>query len=319
MVMRVGLIQVDGKLPNLALMKLSSWHKNLGDERTIIKPSTISSLLVKFDKVYISSIFLENKDFTINLVRQFKNIDVEVGGTYFPKTLPYEVEHTMPDYELFDCDYSIGFTTRGCIRKCPFCVVWRKEGYIRENCDIYEFWNSEHKHLILFDNNILALPDHFKRVSEQIIRENLTVDFNQGLDIRLINDENAEILAQLRVRPELRFAFDDVKTEKQVIEGLETLKRHGIKKRIFFYVLVGFNSTIEEDLYRLNLLRKLNQIPYVMRYRTCRSKKKYNDLAAWANMQRFFRAMTFERFQECRDNPKLVRLYKKERDNNIND
>lgn len=300
--MKVLLIDIDSIIPNLALMKLSTYYKRRGD-------TIFLNELLNPDEVFISCIFKENRAKALGITRMF-NCPVEIGGYGISdKTLPDEIEHIMPDYALYNCNYSLGFTTRGCIRKCPFCIVWMKEGYIRENCDIYEFWNPQHKHIVLFDNNILALPDHFKKISEQILREGLTVDFNQGLDIRLLDDENTKILKKLKIKPELRFAFDNINLEDEVVKGIETLKRNGIN-RSMWYVLVGFNSTIEEDLYRLKLLKKHNQTPYVMRYETCKGKKIYADLAGWVNQQRFFKTMSFKRFQECRRNRNLVNCYK---------
>lgn len=300
----IGLIQIDGSLPNLALMKLSSWHRSKGDKVRLLKDSVISQRLINFDKVYISCIFEENKEKAIKIQKQFKN--AELGGIGVnSKRLPVEIEHTMPDYETFDCNYSLGFTTRGCIRKCKFCKVPRHEGLIRPHTDIYEFWNRKHKHIVLLDNNILASPEHFKKIAKQILKEDLSIDFNQGLDIRLIINDNAKILSSLNVQPEYRFAFDDISIKSEVLRGIKTLKKNGIN-RSMFYVIVGFNSTIEEDMQRLNLLKEHGQRAYVMRYKSCKGKKIYNDLSAWVNQTRFFMSMDFERFVECRENRSLV-------------
>jgi len=302
---KVLLIDVDSKIPNLALMKISAWHKKQGDEVYLNEVHNPN-------KVYISCIFDENKAKALGIIKIFKmfNCFVEIGGYgVSDRKLPKEIEHIMPDYDLFNCSYSIGFTTRGCIRKCPFCIVWRKEGNIRVNSDIYEFWDRRHKHIVLLDNNILALPNHFEKISRQILKEKLTVDFNQGLDIRLLDNKSANLLKKLKVKPELRFAFDDIKIENEVIKGLKILKKNGIN-RAMWYVLVGFNSTIKDDLYRLQLLKENGQHTYVMRYKTCRGKKIYNDLAAWASQPQFFKSMTFERFRECRKDRSLVNQWK---------
>jgi len=293
---------VDSKIPNLALMKLSAHHKKQGDEVFLNATNT-------YDKVYLSCIFEKNKSKALGMALMYNN--VEVGGYAVSNVrLPENIEHIMPDYSLYNCDYSIGFTTRGCIRNCPWCIVPKQEGKIRKNCDIYEFWNPEHKRIVLFDNNILALPSHFKRVSEQVQKEKLSVDFNQGLDVRLLTDEFAEILSQLKLTGgEPRFAFDSLAVENEVVRGIETLQKHGIK-RAKWYVLVGFNTTKEEDLYRLHLLKKYNQTPYVMRYKTTWGNRDYADIASWANQTRFFRKMSFERFVECRRHRGLVSQFK---------
>src|SRR3990167_4197549 len=118
----IGLIQIDGTLPNLALMKLSAWHKKQGDKVILMKDKEPSNRLIEFDKVYISCIFEENKEIALRVAKQFKN--AEIGGIGVnADRLPEEIEHLMPDYDTFDCDYSLGFTTRGCIRNCYFCKV----------------------------------------------------------------------------------------------------------------------------------------------------------------------------------------------------
>jgi len=307
--MKVGLIQIDGDLPNLALMKLSTYHKQRGDSITLMIDKTISTRLINFDLIYISCIFEENKDTALNIQKQFNN--AVIGGIGVNKSiLPSDIEHIMPDYDLYDCDYSIGYTTRGCIRDCEFCKIPKVEGIIRSVADIYEFWDRRHKHIVLFDNNILGSPKHFKKISEQIIKENLSVDFNQGLDIRLLNERNIKILKKLNIKPYLRFAFDSIEIENDVIKGLELLKKYKINWNMW-YVLVGFDTTLEQDFHRLNILKKYKQKPYVMRYKTCRDKKIYNDMASWGNQKQFFYSMDFETFVRCtKDRSELDRKIK---------
>lgn len=298
---RVLLIQADGKLPNLALMKIAAYHKD--DDIDLIRGIEISSRLYTPDVVYISCVFSENRDAVIKMSKQFPRSEVHIGGSGvdLAAALPDEIEHLMPDYDLFGCDYSMGFTSRGCIRACPFCVVPTKEGSITAVADIYEFWNPTHTHIVLCDNNILALPEHFRHVADQISDENLTVDFNQGLDIRLLTSENVDILASLRIKPNLRFSWDNTKSESAVLRGVQLLRDAGIKRSQFF-VLSGFDSTFEDDLYRLNRLKEEGQRAYLMRYNTVRGKREYNDLAAWANQPAFFSKMTFQEFQTARTN-----------------
>ena len=292
--MRISLIDVDGKIPNLALMKLSAYHKSKGD--------TVGFNITDPNKVYISCIFKKNRSQALGLSKMF-NCDVVFGGSGINyNKLPDEIEHTMPDYDLYPSEYSMGFTSRGCFRNCDFCIVCDKEGSLKPNSDIYEFYDSRFSHMVLLDNNILGLKYHFKKVSKQIIDNSLSVDFNQGLDIRLINDNNAKILSDLRVKPDYRFAWDNIKDEDKILKGIKILKDHNIS-HCLFYVLVGFNSTKEDDLYRLNKLKELDQRAYVMRYQ---KNRFYNDLSAWANQQRFFMSMDFDRFVECRHNRKLV-------------
>lgn len=292
--MKIKLIDVDSIIPNLALMKISSYSKKEGHE--------IGFNIIDPDVVYVSIVFKKNKWKGKGIKKMFPDCDVKIGGSgYSYDILPYEVEHCMPDYNLYNIDYSMGFTTRGCIRKCSFCIVPQKEGDIKINANLNEFWNPNHKHIMLLDNNILAVPYHFKNIANQLFENNLTVDFNQGLDIRLINNENANILSKLRVKPSLRFAFDDLDYEDQVRNGIKILKENGINHSNF-YVLVGYNTTIEEDRKRLDILKELDQRVYVMRYEKCRGKRIYNDLASWANQPQFFIKYPFEKYCELRHN-----------------
>jgi len=293
--MNVLLIDVDSKIPNLALMKISAYHKKRGDQ--------VGFNIGDPDRVYASIVFSKNKWKGNGIKSMYPDAIVNVGGSGFSldNKLPNEIEHNMPDYDIYNLDYSMGFATRGCIRKCDFCFVPKKEGGIKINADIFEFWDQKHKHIMLLDNNILAIPDHFKNIANQLIENNLTVDFNQGLDIRLINNENANILSKLRVKPSLRFAFDDISYEKEVRRGIKILKTKDINHSNF-YVLVGYNTTIKEDMKRLETLKDLDQRAYVMRYDKCRGKRIYNDLASWANQPQFFMKYPFEKYCELRHN-----------------
>lgn len=298
--MNIGLIQVDGKMPNVALMKLSAWHKSRGDYVSVMYGDVVATRLIEFDKIYISVIFEDNKDKALQLQKQFKV--AEVGGVGVNNNqLPDEIEHMMPDYDAFKCDYSMGFTTRGCLRNCDFCKVRQQEGMIREHTDIYEFWDRRHNHIEILDNNILAMPHHFEKIANQIIKENLTVNFNQGLDIRLITDQNAKLLKKLRVRPCCKFAFDSMDIEPYIKKGVKILRRNGINCSLF-YVLVGFNTTIDQDLHRLEVIKELDMRPYVMRYKTCKGEKEYYYLSNWANQQQFFMKKSFEEFKIFKKN-----------------
>ena len=289
MVKNIGLIQIDGDLPNLALMKLSAWHKKMGDKVTIMKDKTICSRLTPFDKVYISCIFEENKKVAEEISEQFNN--VEIGGVGVNNNkLPYEIDHIMPDYEGFNWNYSLGFTTRGCIRKCNFCKVHNHEGYIKENCDIYEFWNPKHKEIIIQDNNILALPEHFKKIAKQIKENNLIVDFNQGLDHRLLTPELCEILLSLRHKQEIRFAFDNVAYKKSVLKAIKMLRKAGLKDwRTRWYVYIGEKDNFESVYERMKLLRDNKQAVYVMRDKKVAKNPLFVAMASWGNTMGAFK------------------------------
>jgi len=288
----IGLYDIDSKIPNLVLMKLSAWHKKQGNNVELFMP------MKKYDWVYASQIFTDSKP--------LYHYD-EIGGSgtqNWDKVLPPEIEHIMPDYDLYPkMDYSVGFTTRGCLRHCDFCFVPLKEGMIRINTDIYEFWDKRHKRIVFLDNNATAQTLHLIKILKQVQKESLTCEFNQGLDIRLLTKDIVEELKKTKLS-ELWFAWDNIKTELQVIRGINLLKEAEIKN-FRFYVLVGFDSTFEEDLYRFEKLKslnkelKLNIRPYCMRFKDCRGKSEYIRLAEWVNMPQFYSKMTFEQFKQA--------------------
>ena len=286
--MKVLLINIDSKIPNLALKKIEKYHLDKGDEVLWNFP------LMPADKTYVSIVFDWNRE----QAKQYPNAEIGGSGYDLQTTLPPEIDKVKPRI-------NIGFTTRGCIRKCSFCIVPEKEGKIRIEGDIYDIWDGKSKELMILDNNILALPKHFKKVCSQIRKEKLKVDFNQGLDIRLLTDEIAKSLNSIKHKSDLRFAWDNINDEKYILKGIEILKRKNCK-RAMFYILVGFNSTIDEDLYRFRKLKELGQRVYCMRHKKVKGKRLYNDLSSWVNQQRFFNSMTFKRFQECRIDRSLV-------------
>lgn len=246
--MKVLLISVDGQKPNLPLMKISGLHKKRGDSVDLRK--CFSGMLglphPDPDKVYVSCIFSQNRSLALSVANMF-NCEVEIGGYGVnDKQLPYDIEHQMPDYSLYGIEYSIGFTSRGCIRKCPWCIVPQKEGMIRDHAPIDEFYVPKWHKLILWDNNFLASPKWENNLHEIIVRK-IRICFNQGLDIRLIDASTANLLSKTHYcddqfkRPRLYFSFDLPNIEAEVVEGIEVLKKAGIKtQHLMFYVLVGY-------------------------------------------------------------------------------
>ena len=284
--MKILLVDADSKkgFPNLALMKLSAWHKQQKDSVELIKGTPTTTPLEHYDKVLISCIFYQNKEAVLDYASQFDNVIVGGSGVDIELTLDNDIEHIMPDYSLYDIDYSLGFTSRGCIRNCGFCIVPDKEGFIKDNAPISEFLHPDHKKVILLDNNFQASP-RWRENIDFIVEHNLKVNFNQGLDIRLLDKEFAEALTSIKSyswtfkRKGLHFAFDDLRYEKQVWVGIDLLERVGIDlKDVLFYVLIGFNTTEEEDLYRINSLYERGVHPYVMPYNQHKSK-----LTRWVN------------------------------------
>ncbi len=173
-------------------------------------------------------------------------------------------------------------------------MVAEKEGGMRIEGEIYDIWDGKSKDIVLLDNNIFALPQHFKLVCSQLRKEKIRVDFNQGLDHRLLTEDKVKELKSLS-HIEYRFAYDDIKMKSQVIKTIKLLRKYGIN-RCNWYVLVGFNSTFQEDLARLNLLRDLNQNAYVQRYNAYQADRKYIPLAQWTNQHHIFKVMTWGQF-----------------------
>jgi hypothetical protein len=301
--MNVLLVDVDSKIPNLALMKISAYHKKQNHNVVLHRGLTISSTIEKPDVVYISCIFTKNRAAARRLARQFPEAEVHLGGSgiNLSTTLPDEIEHLKPDYNLYqEINFSLGYTSRGCSRNCRFCIVPKKEGKPHAVADIYDFYNPKFKRMVLLDPNIFSVPhDHFKKIARQIIKEGIQeIEFNAGLDIRLIDDEKAKLLKEMHIQ-QPKFAWDNIDDEYSVLRGIEILRKHGIKRSVF-YVLTGFDSTFEEDLYRLLKLKSLGQRPYLMRFEAARSdkeNKEYIYLAAWANQPQFFETMSFDEYK----------------------
>jgi len=203
--------------------------------------------------------------------------------------LPAEIERIRPLINL-------GFTTRGCIRQCEFCVVPEKEGGIRVIGDLIDLWDRQGEVITVLDNNILAMPEHFELICKQAQERKLRIDFNQGLDHRLLTDDIAAEMKKTRHKGEWRFAFDHPDMIDGIKVTLRILLKHGIK-RTFWYVLVGYNTTLDEDLFRLNYLRVKGQTVFVQRYNKDEATLR---LSQWANQHNMFKAMTYWQFLKIR-------------------
>jgi len=264
--MRVGLVQVDGSMPNLALMKLSAWHKSQGDEvvfRTLNHP---------IDKLYISCIFTKNAAQAKGIGLLFPEAEVVFGGYGISGvSLPDRVEHTYPDYELYGIDYAMGYTSRGCIRKCPFCFIPKYEGMIREHSPFEEFWRGQEK-MVLLDPNFLASPKRYEKL-EWLREKGIKINFNQGLDLRLVNEKAGELLREIKAMTHTfksrmyHFAWDNIKDEEKIKRGIEILKGAGIPvSYMMVYFLIGYDSDFENEMYRFEELRKMGVHPFAMVY-----------------------------------------------------
>ena len=279
--MRIGLIDVDGhNYPNLPLMKLSAWHKQQGDTVEWYEP--FNGLIKPFDKVYMSKVF----SFTAYYDLPIYADEIEKGGTGYcietvngkeifheewNKNLPYEIEHIYPDYSLYPeetKDTAFGFLTRGCPRNCSFCIVGKKEGLCSVKvADLSEFWGGQ-KNIVLCDPNILACKE-WKDLLQQLIDSKAKVDFNQGLDIRMMNEEKAEMLSQIPIKA-IHFAYDRIE-DKDFIEPKFKVFRQKSKVNphdLQVFVLTGDRErrVTEDDLHRIYWLKENGYAPYVMIY-----------------------------------------------------
>lgn len=286
--MKIGLIDIDSKMPNLALMKLSAWHKAQGDDVELTMPTFAAG----YDKVYLSKIF------TWTIISGLPP-NVEYGGTgiNIKAKLPDETESLCPDYSLYPgMDYSLGFLTRGCPNHCPWCFVPKKEGGIRPAADIEDF--LRHKRAILLDNNVLA-HEHGIRQIEKIARLEVRIDFNQGLDARLIDDAVARLLSRVKWIRAIRMACDSKAMEKEVERAVNTLRRNGVTRELWCYMLVQDN--IEEAHERAEFLRGLNVMPFAQPYRPPDGKKpskKAKDFARWVNHRAIFNSVKWEDYKK---------------------
>jgi hypothetical protein len=312
--LKILLIDYDGKIPNLALMKLSSWHKQQGDE------VHLNSYPGKPDKVYISTLFTWNRPKVEKLLQVYP--DAEIGGTGWDihKNLPAEIEAYKPDYDLYTVadvlprirggiatkaskikkaqeiiNAGIGFTSRGCIRKCGFCIVPAKEGRLHQVSEIKDIINPRSNVLILLDNNLTADPDCIEKLRE-IRDRGLVIDITQGIDIRLMTPEIAQALSGVKILRSLHYAWDLMTFERQVLEGIKILAEHVKTWRHMCFILTGFNTTFEEDMYRFRRLRELHVDPYVMPYNKEYPSSKHRHFARWVN-GRIYKKCSFEDYE----------------------
>ena len=307
--MKIGLIDVDGhNYPNLPLMKLSAWHKAQGDHVEWYQPLFSGHM----DRVYMSKVFSFTPDYeyVVNADEVIKGgtgyaIELvdgrEIYHAEYDKPLPDEVEHIYPDYSLYPKytqDTAYGFLTRGCPRGCGFCHVANKEGKCsRKVADLSEFWNGQKK-IVLQDPNILACKDHLELL-KQLADSKARVEFNQGIDIRFVTDENLKLLRQIKL-DNIHFAYDRYQ-DKDIIEPrlkafIEQTGYNRGKGHTMCYILVNFDTTIEQDIHRIQFCRELNISPYPMIYDKEHCKPIYKKLQRWCNNFIFWSTPTFEEY-----------------------
>lgn len=312
--MRIGLIDVDGhNFPNIPLMKLSAWHKQQGDTVEWYEPLFSGHM----DRVYMSKVFGFTSDYPYyidadEVVKGGSGYCIKLtegGGKLYDSTqdhdLPDKIEHIYPDYSIYPNltkDTAYGFLTRGCPRQCSFCHVAAKEGCkSRKVADLSEFWRGQ-KNIVLCDPNILACREHMDLLN-QLKDSKAKVNFNQGLDIRLINDRNLELIRQIRL-DSIHFAFDRWQ-DKDIIEPklrrfAEVTGYNRNKGRVMVYILCNYDTTLEQDIYRIQLCRELNFSPYPMIYDKAHADNVYRKLQRWCSNFIFWKVPTFEEYRSCK-------------------
>lgn len=293
----IGLWSDCHHFPSLPMMKLSAYHKSIGDTVEQYMP------LNHYDLVYASKVFSFTEDIDDRCIVQAD--ELKKGGTgycisvqnrkeVFDKSkddpLTEEVEHIYPDYDLFpEYKFAAGFLTRGCPRGCNFCIVGKKEGRCsKQVADLSEFWRGQ-KQIEILDPNILACREH-ERLLIQLAETKARVNFNQGIDIRLVNPDNIALLNKIKM-PVLHFAWDN--PDDDLTKYFRLFSEHTAVKSYrdkIVYVLTNFGSTMDQDLYRIYTLRDLGFSPYVMIYQKQTATKELKRLQRWCNNRYIFRS-----------------------------
>lgn len=300
--MDILLVNLDSTIPNLALEKIRMFHEQQGnrvrqikDNGSVVLPHSLLIDKNEYDEIYVSCVFKWNA----KLCERWEG-KAQIGGSGYSLEikLPPEIEALYPKINL-------GFITRGCIRNCPWCIVPEKEGKVREVADLYDIWDGKADTITLMDNNILALPETFFKITKQIKKEKLKVDFNQGLDHRLLTDEIVKELFSLKYPDsagnKIRFAFDHISYKKSVLKALRLLKKHGLRDwQTRWYVYVGDYDTTDTVLERLNILREWKQAVFLMRDRCDKVQKnrEFAKMYSWTTSVSAFYSVSYEEYKE---------------------
>lgn len=343
--MKIGIIDADllgrkkHRFPNLACEKISGYWKERGAEVNLLMNYNWSD---DYDHIYISKVFTDTP--IPDWVRETEKVHIGGTGFYFDKApnLPDEIEHHMPDYHLYDewiqgevfranaeaqkagklfkessfmvqfkeyTDYSIGFITRGCFRKCKFCVN-QKYNHVFEHSSLNEFYDPSRPKICLLDDNFFGCPN-WRTLLLELIDTQRPFKFKQGMDERILTDEKCELLFSANYDGDYTFAFDNVADYDLIHKKLKMIRKYTKSKSVKFYVLVGFESTDAADIAnafkRVELLMKYKCLPYIMRYQGknyCPWKESeyrgmYITLARWCNQPNIFKKMSFRQFCEA--------------------
>jgi len=317
--LKIGIIDADliydknHRFPNLALMKISAYHKKRFDKVSLLMNY---DNLEKYDMVYISKVF-EFTDMPIDLLR-YDNVYFGGTGFWYEKTpdLPDFMEHMKPDYTLYHTwvgkmirsgkkrkefeyylDYSIGFMTRGCFRKCEFCVN-KKYDKVQLHSPVKEFLDTDHKYICLLDDNLFGYPK-WKNIIEELVATKKPFQFKQGLDLRLMTEDKAKTLSKAKYKGDYIFAFDSLR-DKSLIENKLALWRKYNNKTTKLYILVAYKNQDIIDIVsmfiRIKILMKYQCLPYIMRYKDYKDSEFYGtyvNVARWCNQPSQFKKRSY--------------------------
>lgn len=340
--MKIGIIDADllgrhkHRFPNLACEKISGYWKEAGAEVHLLHDYNWDD---SYDHIFISKVFTDTP--VPEWLEETEKVHIGGTGFYFDKApnLPDEIEHHMPDYHLYDewienevekakhnkgerfnekyfrsqfkeyTDYSIGFLTRGCFRKCKFCVN-QKYSYVFKHSPLDEFYDESRPKVCFLDDNFLGCPK-WKEMLQEAINLGKPFKFKQGLDERILTDEKCEMLFLAKYDGDYTFAFDNVSDYDLIHEQLKRIRKYTRSTSVKFYVLVGFESTDEVDIEnafkRLELLMQYKCLPYIMRYQNknyspwkeSQYRSMYVALARWGNQPNIYKKMSFRQFCEA--------------------
>lgn len=318
---KIGLIS-DSNSPSLPLMKISAYHKSKGH-----KVKLVDNFFERFDLLYVSKTFNLKLKKIKDLSKLPPSDKIVFGGSgyaieiingrevyrkEFDKDLPSEIENIFPDYSLYGSlskNTACGFLTRGCPNNCSFCIVSKKDGLCSiKVADLSNFWNGQSE-IKIFDPNLLASKEREKLLL-QLAESKAKIEYTQGLDARFIDDCTASLICKGKIKM-VHFAFDLMKNEQQILKGLKIFSKHYKKddrhKRV--YILTNYNTTLEEDLYRVLKVQELGYSPYVMIYQKGTHPRFLTDLSRWANNMFLYKSMDFKDYIPRKDGKNVRQLY----------
>lgn len=297
----IGLYDVDSTIPNLALMRLSAFHKERGDAVIwFLQNMRVDA----FDKVYASAVFKDQPDDDLSDHSYLRPEQMEIGGSGWDldKNLPAQIERCPPDYSIYGYKHNIGFAMRGCRFRCSFCDVPAKEGRPKATNTIAELWTQRRSNfLVLLDNDFFGNPEWRERIAE-IRAFDLKVCFSQGLNIRIITEEQCAALASVRfwnlkmTRSQVYFAWDRFRDEKLIDAGIERVRAAGIKAwQMAFFILIGYDTTPEQDYYRVMKIKSLGADPFAMPYR--KNDPYQKAFTRWVNHRPIFNTVDWQDYR----------------------